>query len=117
MQLQWVDLVVLGIIAVSALTGLFRGVIKEFIALGVWVVGLWMGYNYSQSLTPWIGQYINNTTAQTAIAFLTILIGVLIAGTILNFTLGLLLKSTGLSTIDKLLGMGFGVIEVTFLPD
>jgi membrane protein required for colicin V production len=115
MQLQWVDLVVIGIIGLSAFTGLFRGVIKEVIALGVWVVGLWVGYHYTDSLTPWVAQYVQNSTAQTAIAFVIILIGVLIAGSVLNYTLSLLLKSTGLSSIDKLLGMCFGFIRGGFI--
>jgi membrane protein required for colicin V production len=119
MQLQVVDLIIIVIIGLSSVTGLFRGVVKEVIALGIWVVAIWMGYNHSQSLTPWLGAYIQNGTAQTAIAFGIIVLGVLIAGAIVNFILGFLLNRTGLSSIDKILGMCFGfargVLIVSFV--
>lgn len=115
MQLHWIDLIIIGIIGLSAITGLFRGVVKEVIALGIWVVAIWMGYNHAQSLTPWIQPYIQNTTAQTAVAFFVILLGVLIAGGILNFLLGLLLKRSGLSSMDKILGMCFGFARGVFI--
>lgn len=115
MQLQWIDLFIIGIIGLSALTGLFRGVVKEIIALGIWIVGIWMGYNHAQSITPYVQPYIQNTTAQTAVAFLAILFGVLLAGGILNFILGLMLRRTGLSSMDKILGMGFGFARGVFI--
>lgn len=115
MELQWIDLVLLGIIGLSALMGLFRGVIKEVFALGTLVVGLWLGYRYAPSLTPLIARYIENTTAQTVVAFVLILIGVSITGSILNHLLGFLLKTTGLTIVDKLLGMGFGLIRGIFV--
>lgn len=35
MQLQWVDIAIVAIIALSVLTGLFRGFVKELVALCV----------------------------------------------------------------------------------
>jgi membrane protein required for colicin V production len=115
MQFQVVDLILIGFIGLSSLTGLFRGAVKEVIALGIWIVAIWAGYNHAQSLTPWLQGYIQNPTACTAIAFLIIVVGVLFAGAILNFILGLLLKSSGLSSMDKILGMCFGFIRGVFM--
>jgi membrane protein required for colicin V production len=115
MQFQVVDLVIIGIIGLSSITGLFRGVVKEVIALGIWIVAIWMGYNHAQSLTPWLQTYIQNPTACTAIAFLIIVVGVLFAGAVLNFILGLMLRRTGLSSMDKLLGMCFGFARGVFM--
>lgn len=115
MQLQWIDLILIGMIGLSSLTGLFRGVIKEAISLGVWIVGIWMGYNYSQNLTPWLQQYILNSTARTVVSFSIILIGVLFAGAVINFILSLMLRRSGLSSIDKILGMGFGFARGVFI--
>ncbi|MFT4058747.1 MAG: CvpA family protein [Legionella sp.] len=115
MQFQIVDLVIIAIIGLSSITGLFRGAVKEVIALGVWIVAIWTGYNQAQNLAPWLQNYIQNQTACTAIAFLIIVVGVLIAGAILNFILGLLLKRTGLSSMDKMLGMCFGFVRGVFM--
>lgn len=115
MQLQWVDLIIIGIVGLSALTGLFRGVVKEVIALGIWVVAIWMGYNHSQAVVPYIQPYIQNPTACSIAAFLVILVGVLLAGAILNFILSLVLRRSGLSSIDKILGMCFGFARGVFI--
>ncbi|MDR3503621.1 MAG: CvpA family protein [Legionella sp.] len=129
MQYQWIDLILIVMIGLSTITGLFRGVIKEVIALGIWIVAIWVGYNYSQSLTPWLSQFIANQTARTAAAFMIIVIGVMFAGAVINFILGLILRRSGLSSIDKILGgcFGFGrgvlmvslvlaVLKMTSLP-
>jgi membrane protein required for colicin V production len=115
MQFQVVDLVLLGVIGLSSLTGLFRGAVKEIIALGIWIVAIWMGYNHAQNLTPWIQFYVQSSTASTVIAFGIIVLAVLITGGILNFILGLMLRRSGLSSIDKILGACFGFARGVFI--
>lgn len=115
MQLQWLDLIIIGVIGLSALTGLFRGAVKEIIALGIWIVAIWMGYNYSKSLTPWLQSYISDQSARTVVAFLIILFGVLLAGGIINTILSFMLRRTGLSGMDKILGMVFGFARGVFI--
>lgn len=108
MQFQMVDLVILGIIGLSSLTGLFRGVVKEVIALGIWIVALWAGYNHAHSLAPLLKSYIHSDTACAVVAFVIIVLGILLVGAILNFIIGFLLVRTGLGSMDKILGMCFG---------
>jgi membrane protein required for colicin V production len=115
MQLEWIDLIITVVIGLSALTGLFRGVIKEVIALGVWILAIWTGYTYSSKLTPWLHHYIQDPTICTAVAFIIILLGVLLAGGIVNTVLSFMLKSTGLSGMDKMLGMVFGFARGVFI--
>ncbi|MGL5741706.1 MAG: CvpA family protein [Legionella sp.] len=115
MQFQWVDLIILAVIALSSLTGLFRGFIKELIALGIWVVAIWAAYKYSYALDPWLQGYISDKSASTIVAFVIILIGVLISGGILNALLGLILSGTGLGGMDKLLGAIFGFSRGVFI--
>lgn len=114
-QLQWVDLIIVAIIGLSALTGLFRGFIKELIAIGIWVLAIWAGYKYSQNLLPWLQPYIQDKSVCTVIAFVIILLGVLIAGGIINALLGLILRGTGLGGMDKILGMIFGFVRGVFI--
>ncbi|MGC1182266.1 CvpA family protein [Legionella sp.] len=115
MKFQIIDLIIIGIVGLSSLTGLFRGVVKEVIALCIWIVAIWTGYHYSQSLTPWVGSYIQSSTASEIVAFIIIVVGVLLIGSILNFILGLVLKRSGLSSIDKILGMCFGFVRGIFI--
>ncbi|CDZ78360.1 Pur regulon 18 kDa protein [Legionella massiliensis] len=111
----WVDLAILAIIGLSVLTGLVRGFVKELIALAVWILAFWLAFEYSQGLYPWLQKYIQDKTAIMATAFILVLLGTLIAGGIVNAVLGFILKRSGLSGTDRILGMGFGFVRGVFI--
>lgn len=115
MLLQWVDIGIIAIIGLSVLTGLFRGFVKELVALCVWALAIWLGFNYSQSLDPWLQSYIQEQSARTAVAFIIILFATLLAGGIVNAILSFILKRAGLSGTDRTLGMGFGFLRGVFI--
>lgn len=115
MQLQWVDIAIVAIIALSVLTGLFRGFVKELVALCVWVLAIWLGFNYSQNLDPWLSPYIQEQSVRTVIGFIIILFGTLLVGGVVNAILSFILKRAGLSGTDRTLGMGFGFLRGVFI--
>lgn len=115
MQLQWVDIAIVAVIGLSVLTGLFRGFVKELVALCVWILAIWLGMNYSQSLDPWLQSYVQEQSARTAIAFIIILFGTLFVGGVINAILSFILKRAGLSGTDRTLGMGFGFLRGVFI--
>lgn len=115
MQLQWIDLGIITVIGLSVLTGLFRGFVKELVALCVWILAIWLGYHYSASLDPWLQAYIQDKSARTAVAFVIILFATLLAGGIVNAALSFILKRAGLSGTDRTLGMVFGFLRGVFI--
>jgi membrane protein required for colicin V production len=104
----WVDYVIIGIIALSAIIGLARGLIREVLALGVWIAALlaaWFFYRpVAEQLTPWL----STPSLRMGAAVVLIVLGVLIAGAIVGWMLSLLVEKTGLTGTDRLLGMVFG---------
>ncbi|WED44158.1 CvpA family protein [Legionella cardiaca] len=115
MQWHWVDLLIIAVIALSVITGLIRGFVKELIALAVWILAIWLAFSYSQTLDPWLQKYIQDKTARTVTAFILILVAILIAGGIVNALLSFILKRSGLSGTDRILGMGFGFVRGVFI--
>lgn len=111
----WLDCAIVAVIGLSIITGMFRGFIKELISLGVWVLAIWLASTYSQSVSVWVQQYIADKTACLAVAFVGILVATLIAGAVVNIIISLLLHRSGLSGIDRLLGMGFGFVRGVFI--
>ncbi|MGQ3891132.1 CvpA family protein [Legionella sp. CNM-4043-24] len=115
MQWYWVDLLILGVIALSVLTGLIRGFVKELVAICVWAIAIWVAWHYSSVLDPWLQNWIQDKTARMVASFILILLSCLVIGGLVNALLGLLLKKTGLSGTDRLLGMGFGLVRGVFI--
>lgn len=115
MLVQWVDIAIILVIGLSLLTGLFRGFVKELISLCTWILAIWLGFHYSQSLDPFLSSYIQDKSARTAVAFIIILFATLLIGGIINAIIVFLLKKSGLGGTDKTLGMAFGFVRGIFI--
>lgn len=115
MQFQWVDIIFIIIIGLSSITGLLRGFVKEAIALGVWIVAVWAGYNYSGVVSPYIQPYIQNPSILSILSFVVVVLGVLIVGGIANLIIGLFLRGSGLGVMDSILGGLFGFCRGVFI--
>jgi len=105
----WIDFALAGLVLLSALVGIFRGFVKEALSLVVWVLAIWVAWNFAPTLadklTPWLDDPILRVWAARAVA----LFSVLLAGALATSLIGLLVGHTGLTGTDRLLGMVFGV--------
>jgi membrane protein required for colicin V production len=107
-QLSGVDYAILSIIGVSVVTGLFRGVVKEIMALAIWVIALWAASRYSSFLAAYLKPYIQQTEIRAIVGFISLTLLILIAGGLINTAMSFVIVRSGLSSTDRLLGMVFG---------
>ena len=115
MQLQWVDIAIISVIGLSVLTGLFRGFVKELVALFIWILAIWMGYHYAEHFDVLLQPYVQEKSVRTGIAFIGLLFATLLVGGVINTILSFILKRAGLSGTDRTLGMGFGFLRGIFI--
>lgn len=109
MQLNWVDLVILLITAVSCLFGLWRGFVREVLSLLAWIAALLFARVYSDNLAPAFESWIDSETMRNVFAFALLFIATLLAGAVVNHLVAKLIDMSGLKMTDRLLGSLFGI--------
>ena len=109
MAIAWIDVVIISLVVLSAILSLFRGFVKEALALITWLVALWVAMAFYEELAAWLSQWIAVPSAQKVTAFGVLFVCVLLLGAIVNYLAGKLVDKTGLTGTDKMLGVVFGV--------
>jgi len=106
--MNWVDYVILGVVGLSVLVSIFRGLLREVLALATWAAAFWVAFAFSPRVTPMLPAQLTLPSARVAIAFVTVFLLVLLVGALVGYLVGKLIESTGLSATDRLLGSLFG---------
>jgi len=106
--MNWVDLIIIAIIVISALISLVRGFVKESISLASWVVAGFIALRYFTALADLLEPYIESPTIRSGTGFAILFVCSLIVGAVINFMASQLVSKTGLSGTDKSLGVVFG---------
>lgn len=105
------DVVVIVVIVLSALIGLWRGVIREVFALAAWIASIVCMFLFGDKLgtllpiaqdTPWL-----RSLAGYALVF----VGMFVALSVAGFLFSKVVNAIGLSFVDRALGMMFGVLR------
>ena len=98
------DYVFLAILGLSALVGLWRGLISEVMAVIAWVVALFAAWRYNeQAAEVFVGLIAEPLWRQLAGAALVV-VGVLILAGLIRYLLRQLLQAAGLGATDRFFG-------------
>lgn len=129
-HLNWVDNIILLIFVVSIFVGLFRGFIREVLAVITWVAAFFISSMFATRLAAYFasspkfqatitsaasdsGMSAANSVSlvSVSISFIAIFVTVLIIGSIINYFISYAVDSHGISLTNRLLGAVFGFVR------
>lgn len=111
MSFNWADWVILGIVVVSCLFGLMRGLIKEALSVANWIIAVLIAVTFRDPLASLLVNQIETPSLRQIVAFSSLFVATLMVGALVNYLISELVKITGLSSTDRVLGMVFGLLR------
>lgn len=109
--MSWVDYVIMGVLFLSALIGLVRGLISEVLSLVIWVIAFWAAWTFGPVIAQRLESSISLPMARIGIGYGVCFVGVLLIGGLFRFVISRLVASTGVGGPDRLFGMAFGAVR------
>jgi membrane protein required for colicin V production len=107
----WIDAVMLGVLGLSMLIGLVRGLVFELLSLVGWLAAWFAAQWGAQQLSPWLPVGTPGSALNHAAAFVAAFVLALIVWSLVARLVRLLIQATPLSLPDRLLGAGFGLLR------
>lgn len=103
------DYVALGILGVSVGVSLWRGMLREILALAAWVIAFLVAQYYAAPVAPLLPAGIPGAELRLVIGFVSVFVGTLLGMSLIVMAVSAVVKKAGLDLADRLLGAVFGL--------
>lgn len=107
--MNWVDWSLLTVLLLSALLGLWRGLVYEVISVAGWVAAFVLAQAYAAEAAAWLPLENFAAPLQLAVGFAVVFMAAAFAGGLVAWVVKKLVDSVGLRPVDRVLGGGFGL--------
>ena len=106
--MSWVDLLIIVGCFASAAFGAWRGLAKEALSLVTWLAAIWIAWRFTWLVEPMLGEWVVAPELKIWVARAVIFVLVLAGGGLIAWLVREIIKHTGLSNTDRVLGSLFG---------
>jgi membrane protein required for colicin V production len=107
-----IDILAFAILVISGLMGIWRGLVREVLALIGWVAASWIAYHYATWVAyEWLTGVPGGEMTRLALGFVILFIVVMIVCALVGKFLAKLMQQAGLSPMDRFLGFAFGLLR------
>lgn len=107
--MNWVDLVVLGFLALSGLLAFGRGLVREVLGIGAWVGAVAAAIAVLPLMREQVRTWINAPEWVDPVSFILGFLGSLIVLSIIARVIGGVVRNSVLGGVDRTLGLLFGL--------
>lgn len=109
LPVNWVDAAMVGLIVLSALVGLFRGLTFELLSLAGWFAAYFAATWASPFLAPWLPIGDPGSMLNLGVAFACAFLLVLVVWSLAARAVASLVRATPLRPLDRIMGALFGI--------
>jgi membrane protein required for colicin V production len=110
-----VDIVVIAVVAISALIAFLRGFVREVLTIGSWLGASLVTLYGFPLLQPRFEQWISSKLAADIVCGISLFIGSLIVFSIISHMLARFVRGSALTAVDRSLGLLFGLVRGAIL--
>lgn len=108
MPISIFDLVVLGVVIISALLAAVRGFTREVLAIASWAIAAGAALVFHPQLVPYVAEHISNPTVALVVAIGVIFLVTLIIVSFITVRISDLVLDSRIGALDRTLGFIFG---------
>lgn len=109
--MNWVDGVMLAVVALSAMVGFLRGFARELLGLAAWILAAVLASRFYGVALPLAHSWIEEPLVADVVCFLVVFVIILIGLSLLASLLSRLVRLSLLGGIDRILGLCFGIVR------
>jgi len=110
-----VDIIVIAVVALSALIAFLRGFVREVLTIGSWLAASLVTLYGFPLLQPKFEQWISSKLAADIVCGISLFIGSLIVFSIISHMLARFVRGSALTAVDRSLGLLFGLVRGAIL--
>ena len=107
--MNWLDIVLIAVLALSMLRSFRRGFSREVIGLAAAAAALILGMWFYGLAGSYLSGWVSSPRMANLLGFFLVMFAVVICGSIVGMIVQRFLRTVGLSFFDRLLGAAFGL--------
>ena len=118
MNIGLLDIIILVIVAASAIWGIVKGFVRQIASIAALLLGLWCAFKFTAPISAEIKEFLSLEIEQNVmhvIIFAAIFLLVMIASHFISKGIESILKLSMLGWLNRLFGFLFGAIKATIL--
>jgi membrane protein required for colicin V production len=109
--MNWLDYLLIVLVACSLIAGIMRGLLREVIALVTWITAVWVAWHYSSLVESYLGGALANENVRTWAARALIFIVIVLVGGVIGLLVSHLVRLSIFNGTDRAVGGLFGLLR------